>query len=119
MTISGKVADIKEETQVTEKFRKRELWLEVPDGKYPQTLSIEFLNNQCALLEEISIGEDVTIEFNLRGRQHKDRVYNTIVGWKITVNPKADESRMVKQQHIAKQPVNQKTFENAADDLPF
>ena len=86
MQVTGKVLEIKETQVVSDKFTKRELWVEIPSDKFPQTLSIEFRQARVALLDNISINEEVTIEINLRGRQWKEKVFNTIEGWKITAN---------------------------------
>ena len=115
MQVSGKVISVKETEKVSDKFAKREIWIETPDDKYPQTLSIEFTQDKCALLDEIAIGETVTIEINLRGRQWKDKVFNTIAGWKITVDKKA-ESNMVKQVVMTKEP---ELITEDSNDLPF
>lgn len=114
MTISGKVIAVKEIEKITETFSKRCLWVEVPDDKYPQTLSIEFAQDKCKLLDDIAINEDVTIEINLRGRQYKDKVFNTISGWKITAaNHGEKHSRPVKKNEP------EYIMPDSNDDLPF
>lgn len=115
MTIQGKVLAVKEKQDITATFSKREIWLET-EGKYPQTVCLEFSNDKCALLDDVAIGEYVAVEFEVRGRQHKDRVYNTLAAWKITVHPVADESRMVKQGTMSR-PAH--ILDGPADDLPF
>ena len=115
MTISGKVISVKEKQQLTEKFAKRCLWLET-DGKYPQTIEIDFVNNNCALLDNIAINEMVDVEFEVRGKQSKDRVFNSLNAWKIAAHPKADESRMVRQGSMSTPPA---PIGNEVDDLPF
>lgn len=126
MQISGKVIGVKETETVTATFKKREIWLETPDDKYPQTIAIEFQQDKCALLDDIAINEDVTIDINIRGRQWKDKVFNTIAGWKITKAMKADESRMVKQGSMSstgraheKVVPSVQAMKDDIDDLPF
>ena len=117
MQISGKVIGVQETVIVNEKFKKREIWIEVPDDKFPQTIAIEFAQDKCGLLDDIAINEDVTIEFNLRGRQWKDKVFNTISGWKITAaNHGEGHARPAKKTEPV---VTKETFSDAADDLPF
>ena len=119
MQITGKVIKVQEAQKVSDTFTKREIWIETPDDKYPQTLSIEFTQDKVALLDNISINENVTIEINLRGRQwkDKDKVFNTIAGWKIAVDAKPDESRMVKQGSMTNNPAP--IVEDDNSDLPF
>jgi len=124
MQITGNVLDVKDTEQVTPTFSKRELWLELvdeKDPKYNQTICIEFPQAQAQKLDEVAIGDNVTVEFNLRGRQHKNRVYNTLSGWKATVN------QSQRQTNVAKKPLHPMDKANPvsspviedADDLPF
>lgn len=83
LTILGKVIAVKETQKITPTFSKRELWVETPDPKYPQTLSIEFANDKCILLEDIAINEQVQIEASLRGNEYNGKLYTSISGWKI------------------------------------
>ena len=124
MQVSGKVIGVKEtvtksSSNTGKDFSKREIWIETPDDKYPQTLSIEFTQDKVALLDNISINENVTIEINLRGRQWKDKVFNTIAGWKITVDAKPNESLMVKQESMTNSPVQIEDNIGDENDLPF
>lgn len=83
MQVKGKISRIGEtETVGSKGFKKRELVL-VTDEKYPQTLSIEFLQNATSLIDNYREGQNVTIDINLRGREWKEKVFNSIVGWKI------------------------------------
>lgn len=68
---------------VTDKFRKRELILEIP-GNYPQVVKFEFVQDKVDLLDSVAEGENVDVHFNLNGREHNGNVYNTLQGWKIS-----------------------------------
>lgn len=67
---------------VSDKFKKRELILEIP-GQYPQVVKFEFVQDKCGLLYAIRVGENINVHFNLNGREHNGNVYNTLQGWKI------------------------------------
>jgi hypothetical protein len=87
--IKGKVTYVGETNQVSDKFSKRELVVTTSD-QYPQTILIEFNQDKCTLLDSISIGQDVEVEYNLRGRswtnpQGEIKYFNTIQGWNIKV----------------------------------
>ena len=62
--------------------------MEIPDGKYPQTVAFEFQGDRCDLPAKYSEGDEVTITFDLKGRLHEasGRVYNTLHAWKISGN---------------------------------
>lgn len=90
--IKGKVDFIGPTIQVSEKFSKRELVV-VTSEQYPQHILIEFNQDKCDLLNNITLGMEVDVEYNLRGRswtnpQGEIKYFNTIQGWKIsTPNP--------------------------------
>ena len=115
MEVQGTVMAVSDLVTVSEKFKKRELIVQV-EGKYPQDIMIEFHQDKCDLLNSIAEGEEVTVGINLRGRKwtnpetQVDRYFNTLAGWKIEVTPSLNEP--VK---TIPTPAEQK----AADDLPF
>lgn len=77
--------------QITEKFSKRSVVVEVPDGKYPQTLELEATGDRIAQLDAIGPGDSVTFHVNLRGREKKngDGAFNSLDIWKLSVDVKA------------------------------
>ena len=85
MQQQGKVYKIGVTEQITDKLKKRELILEV-EGNYKQYLSFEAINDKCALLDPLRIGQSVNIEFNLNGRMAKDglKAYNALQIWKVS-----------------------------------
>ena len=71
-------------------FRKREMVL-VTDERYPQTIKIEFVQERTALLDNFQPGDDVTVSFNVRGREWvspegKTLYFTSIQGWRIVKN---------------------------------
>ncbi len=88
--IAGKVKLIQEPQVFASGFTKRCLIVEVEDGKYSQQINVEFLQDKIGLLDDLNEGDLVTVNFNLRGREHGGNYYNSIVGWKLSVDAKAD-----------------------------
>lgn len=88
--IKGRVKSVSEVKQVTDRFARRELVIETGlDTKYPQVNSFETSNDRNALLDDVSVGDMVTIQFDLRGREGRDgRCWNTLSIWKIKVDEK-------------------------------
>ncbi len=68
IVIRGIVIKVGATVQVSEKFAKRELVVEMADGKYPQSIPLEATGDKIALLDVINVGDEVTAEVNLRGR---------------------------------------------------
>jgi hypothetical protein len=67
-------------------FTKRELVLVVEDGKYPQEISIEFIKDQGDKLDALAVGQECTVTFDLRGREHNGRWFNSLNGWKLSAS---------------------------------
>ena len=58
------------------------------DEQYPQDISVQFVQDKCALLNNYKAGDEVKVSINLRGRmwlnpQGEEIYFNTIQGWKI------------------------------------
>lgn len=85
---TGKLFKIFETKQVTERFSKREFVVEVQDGKYPQTVLFQLTGDRCANLDSFREGDEVRIEFNLRGREWTSpkgevRYFNSLDVWRL------------------------------------
>jgi len=116
-SITGRVKLINERNKITDKFTKREIVI-VTNDKFPQEVMIEAHQDNCDMLDEINVGSNVTINYNLRGRewvnpQGVSKYFNTVVLWSIKVN---QEDRAVPYQIPT---VPQNVVEDDSDDLPF
>ncbi len=72
----------------SDKFSKRSLIVDVDDGKYPQTCEFQATNDRCSMLDQFNPGDQVSISWNLRGREWtgKDgvkKVFNSCDIWKV------------------------------------
>lgn len=85
----GKLHTIFETKQVSERFSKREFVLELADNpKYPQTVLFQLTGDRCAQLDSMSVGDQVRVEFSLRGREWRSpsgevKYFNSLDVWKI------------------------------------
>ena len=66
--VTGRLHDIFDEQQVSEKFRKREFVLEVQEGQYPEQIKFQLVQDKTALIDAYKVGDEVKVTFNLRGR---------------------------------------------------
>ena len=87
MEIKGKVKKVMSTEQVSEKFKKRVLHIETA-GEYPQTIELIAAQDKVSLLDGLTEGQEVTVQFNIRGREWKSpsgelKVFNTLEIWKI------------------------------------
>ena len=87
MEIQGKIKLIKEVQEISATFKK-ELIL-TTDEQYPQTLSVEFIQDKTDLLNNFEVNQSVKVGINLRGREWENpetkelKYFNSIQGWRI------------------------------------
>ncbi len=89
METNGKIYAIEEAKQVTERFRKREFVLELADNpKYPQFVQFQLTGDRCEEIDSFKVGDEVRVEFSLRGREWKSprgetKFFNSLDVWTI------------------------------------
>ncbi len=85
----GKIHNISEIQQVTERFRKREFVLELAENpRYPQYVQFQLTGDRCENLDGFEVGNEVELEFSLRGREWTSpkgdvRFFNSLDVWEI------------------------------------
>ena len=89
MTIQGKIHAAFDAEQVTQRFRKREFVLELDgDSRYPQYVQFQFTGDRCEMLDGYGKGDEVKVEFSLRGREWTSpkgdvRYFNSLETWAV------------------------------------
>lgn len=112
MEVKGKLIEIFDTAQISDRFQKREFVLEFADNpQYPEYVKFEAVQDRVSLLDEYKVGDEVTVYFNLKGRKWTDRqgeikYFNTLQAWRIQ---KVEGGA----QGTGTAPASQ------ADDLPF
>ena len=89
--LTGKVKLIQDPQTFGSGFTKREMVVTVEEGKYPQDINIEFVQDKVSLLDSGQPGQQITVLFDIRGREYNGRYFNNLVGWKIQSDAAADE----------------------------
>lgn len=67
---TGTVRAIMDTQQISDTFRKREFAIEIPDGSYSQTVKFQTVQDRTELLDNIEVGQEITVHFNLKGREY-------------------------------------------------
>lgn len=89
MNLQGKIYKIFDTNQVSEKFSKREFILDYQSNKgYPQYIKMEFIQNNCSILDNFNVGDSVSVEFDIKGREWKNPegkfvYFVTLQAWKM------------------------------------
>ena len=118
--IKGKLKVKGNEQSVSERFRKREFVLTDDSSQYPQYISFQLTQDKCSLLDPVNIGDEITVSFNLRGREWKSpqgeiKYFNSLEAWRIE---RQSASQPEKTGHYEPVPENTQAS-GMADDLPF
>ncbi|MGB3777177.1 MAG: DUF3127 domain-containing protein [Tunicatimonas sp.] len=89
MDIQGKLLEISDTVQIKETFRKRDFVVEYSDNpQYPEYVKFECIQDKCDMLDNYSVGQDVTVSFNLKGRKWVDpqgetKYFNSLQAWRM------------------------------------
>ena len=112
--LTGKVKLIQEAKTFDSGFTKREMVVIVEDGKYPQEINLEFVQDKVALLDALQPGQEVTVSFDIRGREYNGRYFNNLQGWKIVTAESAPAASIDEQSPPFPSP-----SDFGDDDIPF
>ena len=114
--LTGKVKLVQDAKTISDKFTVREFVVTVEDGKYPQDIVLQFVNDKVSLLDSVQAGQEVTVSFDIRGREYNGRYFNNLNAWKIQTDaaaPTGDDNPPASDKDV---PAD---FEEYEDDIPF
>jgi len=86
--IKGKLHKVFDRKAVSDRFTKCDFVVEMEDGKYPQLVSFQIVNDKIAQLDGLNVGDEVTVTFNVRGREwtspsREVKYFNTLDAWRV------------------------------------
>lgn len=84
---NGTIHHIGKPEQITDNFTKRNFIL-ITDQQtnYPQYIQFQLVNQKTSLIDRFREGDQVSVDYNLRGRLKKDsntESFNQLEAWKI------------------------------------
>jgi hypothetical protein len=102
MQLTGTLKIKKEEQVVSDKFRKREFIITDNSTQYPQHISFQLTQDNCGVLDTVSEGQTVTVDFAIKGRewtspQGEIKFFNTLEAYKLTANGQAIAAETLSQ----------------------
>lgn len=118
LTYTGLLKVKKNEQQVSDRFKKREFVVSDNSPSYPQTILFQLTQDRCSLLDNINVNDEITVHFQLKGREWKNpqgetKFFNSLDVFKID---KSNSSR----KNEAEPSFSSETFvPTPDDDLPF
>lgn len=88
MEVTGTLKTKFDTQKVSDRFQKREFVLTTEaNTPYPQHVSFQVTQDKCTLLDQFNPGEELRVQFNLRGREWNGpqgvKYFNTLEAWRI------------------------------------
>jgi|SRR5690625_2617948 len=80
--LSGTIKLILDTQTFQSGFSKRE-FVVTTEGKYPQDIKFECLQDKIELLDSVKENQAVKVSFDIRGREYNDRYFVNLVAWRI------------------------------------
>jgi hypothetical protein len=104
--ITGKLIEKYNEVTISDKFKKREFILEKKENsngfEFIDFIKFQLTQDKCAILDPYAIGDELKVNFNLRGRKwEKDgkvSYFTNLEAWKIEKIDQHDTSSPASQQ---------------------
>ena len=88
---SGRLHKIFDTEQKSQTFQAREFVIESPDDRYPQMIKFQLVQDKCDLIDGYEEGEDITVDFDLRGREWNGKYFTNLQAWRITRGEAAEK----------------------------
>jgi len=104
--LTGVLREIYPVQQISEKFRKRDIVITDSSTQYPQHIKMQITQDRCTLIDGCNVGDEVTLHYNLRGKQYTKKdgtedYFTTLEVWKVETN-KVSTSTPTPQQPTEK-----------------
>lgn len=120
LEIDGKIKKILETQTFPSGFYKREFVL-TTDDRYPQDILFSCLKEKAEMLDSLMEGEEVTVSFDLKGREYNGRYYVDVNAWKIdskgSVKAPAENGEEAPPNDYIPEDIAELSAEG--DDIPF
>jgi single-stranded DNA-binding protein len=122
MNIKGKLIEKFDTQDISDKFRKREFVLEYAENpQYPEFIKMELVQSNCEQLDQFKVGDDLVVQFNLKGRkwtdpQGKVKYFNSLQAWRLENDQQSSNSESGEEP-----PISSWTDDSFSqdEDLPF
>ncbi len=80
--MTGKVKVVNDTMSFPSGFSKRE-FVVTTDEQYPQDVAFEVVKEKTTLLDSLQPGQQVTVHFDVRGREYNGRYFVNLNAWRI------------------------------------
>ena len=116
--LKGKIKLINDTQTFGSGFTKREFVVTTLDDKYPQDIKFEVVKDKCSILDSYSQGQEVVVNFDIRGNEYNGKHYVNLNCWKIQNSAAAPAAAPTPFDDGAPQ-FEPSPEDLANDDIPF
>jgi hypothetical protein len=131
--ITGRLAEIFETQQISDRFQKREFILEIKESsangfEFVDFIKFQVTQDKCALLDQVQPDDMVKVSFNLRGRkwEKEGRVsyFTNLDAWRVEKlsaegSPESSSTEASQPEDDVPFPSQPPESDQDYDDLPF
>lgn len=110
MKVTGTIKLIEDTQEFDSGFIKRG-FVVTTDEDYPQDLYMEFVKDKVSLLDDATVGDQVEVSINLRGREYQGKYFVNLTAWKMDITGGSSGSKPPKD--------SVEKVSETGDDLPF
>jgi hypothetical protein len=111
LEIKGKIKLINPTETFGSGFTKREFVITTAE-QYPQDVKFEVVKDKCSKLDSYRVGQEVAVQFNVRGNEYNGKYYVSLQAWTIVSLKEAHAPTPIATQA----PVY---VDDLTDELPF
>lgn len=115
--VQGTVKEVGSTETFNSGSSKKSLVLTVKNGQYEDDLALDFWKDKVDLLNQVSIGDSVEVNFDVRSREYNGKYYTNCNGYKLNTlssSPAPANTPEPKTKTIAEE-----MEDDGIDQLPF
>lgn len=123
---TGKIKMIGEVQSFASGFTKREFVVTTANDKYPQDIKFDLVKDKCAMLDSFNTGDEVQVNFDIRGREYNGKYYVDLACWKLQPADGGAASSRGGQPAVSSSPTGEPSMgdlrngdDDFDDDVPF
>ena len=114
---AGKLKWIGDTQSFASGFTKREFVVTTAADKYPQDLKFEVVKDKCSMLDPFELGQDVQVNFDIRGNEYNGKYYVNLACWKLQAAGGAPSSGAPRESSSGGRAAPSSSSEPSAADL--
>jgi len=121
-TFEGRIQQIGEVQQITDKFSKQEIIVNTND-EYNPLICVQLINDKISLSEGLEQGYLINCHVNIISKEYNGKYFTNVNCWKIeTLDSVAAKQQPEHHHQIQKKPIQKVPFpddDGTSDQLPF